>query len=207
MSINLDRVLFDRADVAGSPQTGAHLLGDSSALITSTTVASDVGLDVYLLNSLINVNVTDGTNSLDIDASGFITANINGEVDIRDLTHVSDSVKIGDGTDFLAIETDGSINVNASIAAPNGATASASTAVTNVATAIPASPLANRSKMLIQNRSNKSIFIGDSGVTTTTGAEVTKGGNIEIEVGPSQLIYAIGIDAGPHPVVTFERAK
>jgi len=33
-------------------------------------------------------------------------------LDIRDLTHVSDSVKIGDGTDFLEVNGDGSINVN-----------------------------------------------------------------------------------------------
>lgn len=33
------------------------------------------------------------------------------DLDIRDLTHVSDSVKIGDGTDFLAVAADGSIAV------------------------------------------------------------------------------------------------
>jgi hypothetical protein len=33
------------------------------------------------------------------------------DLDIRDLTHASDSVKIGDGTDFLAVNGDGSINV------------------------------------------------------------------------------------------------
>jgi len=32
-------------------------------------------------------------------------------LDIRDLTHATDSVKVGDGTDFLAVNTDGSINV------------------------------------------------------------------------------------------------
>lgn len=33
------------------------------------------------------------------------------DLDIRDLSHTQDSVKIGDGTDFLAINSDGSINV------------------------------------------------------------------------------------------------
>jgi hypothetical protein len=33
------------------------------------------------------------------------------DLDVRDLTHVSDSVKIGDGTDLLAVNADGSINV------------------------------------------------------------------------------------------------
>lgn len=65
------------------------------------------------------VAITDGTETLAIDASGYVTANINGTVtvtatdlDIRDLTDASDSVSIGDGTDTLAVNTDGSINVN-----------------------------------------------------------------------------------------------
>ena len=33
------------------------------------------------------------------------------DFDIRDLSHVSDSVKIGDGTEFLEINADGSINI------------------------------------------------------------------------------------------------
>ena len=37
------------------------------------------------------------------------------DLDIRDLTHVSDSVKIGDGTDFLEVNADGSINVSFSV--------------------------------------------------------------------------------------------
>ena len=51
-----------------------------------------------------------------IDASGFLTVNVNGTVtvsasdlDIRDLTHVSDSVSIGDGT-TLADVLDGTID-------------------------------------------------------------------------------------------------
>lgn len=42
------------------------------------------------------------------------------DFDIRDLTHVSDSVKIGDGTDFLEVNTDGSINVNVQSSALSG---------------------------------------------------------------------------------------
>ena len=48
------------------------------------------------------VPVSDAGGSLTVDAS---------DLDIRDLTHVSDSIKIGDGTDFLAVNSDGSINV------------------------------------------------------------------------------------------------
>lgn len=48
------------------------------------------------------VPVSDAGSSLTVDANN---------LDIRDLTHASDSVKVGDGTDFLAVNTDGSINV------------------------------------------------------------------------------------------------
>jgi len=46
--------------------------------------------------------VGDGGGSLTVDAI---------DLDIRDLTHVSDSVQIGDGTDLLAVNADGSINI------------------------------------------------------------------------------------------------
>jgi hypothetical protein len=49
---------------------------------------------------------------LKVNANGSVDANIlNTDLDIRDLSHTTDSVKIGDGTDTLAINADGSINV------------------------------------------------------------------------------------------------
>jgi hypothetical protein len=67
----------------------------------------------------IFVQLTDGTDLALIDASGNLGVTISNasivvtatDLDIRDLTHVSDSVKIGDGTDFLAVAADGSIAV------------------------------------------------------------------------------------------------
>jgi hypothetical protein len=64
-------------------------------------------------NATIQVADVDVSNANPVpvsDAGGSITVDAN-NLDIRDLTHVSDSVKIGDGTDFLAVNTDGSINV------------------------------------------------------------------------------------------------
>lgn len=48
------------------------------------------------------VTIQDGGNSITVDAS---------DLDIRNLSASQDSVKIGDGTDFLAVNGDGSINV------------------------------------------------------------------------------------------------
>lgn len=95
-------------------------LGDGTTLFTGTTVGGDTGLDVNLINASIavtqsgtwnigtvasitaDVNIADGGNSITVDAVN---------LDIRDLTHVSDSIKIGDGTDFLAVAADGSIAI------------------------------------------------------------------------------------------------
>lgn len=54
------------------------------------------------------VFATDKVDVTGSDVTATVTAT---DLDIRDLTHVSDSVKVGDGTDFLAVNTDGSINV------------------------------------------------------------------------------------------------
>lgn len=81
----------DKVDVSGSE---VSLDATTLAALESITVENGAGAAA--------VNIQDGGNSITVDAT---------DLDIRDLTHVSDSVKIGDGTDFLAINSDGSINV------------------------------------------------------------------------------------------------
>lgn len=46
-----------------------------------------------------------------VDVSGSSVTVSATDLDIRDLSHSQDSVKVGDGTDFLAVNADGSINV------------------------------------------------------------------------------------------------
>lgn len=82
----------DKVDVSGSTNIG--LDAATLAALESITVQNGAGAAA--------VNIQDGGNSITVDST---------DLDIRDLTHVSDSVKIGDGTDFLAINADGSINV------------------------------------------------------------------------------------------------
>ena len=116
-------------------------LGDDTNLVTVTNVGADYGLDVNLINASIAVTATDldiraldsstdsveiktaGGQALAIDGSGYITANINGDVnvtqgtdpwivsatdlDIRDLTNASDSVAVGSASaivDVLALD-------------------------------------------------------------------------------------------------------
>lgn len=84
--MSLNKLVFDATDadtIAASANVGAYLRSADGTLLTHTDVGGKKALDVRVAEG-INVEV--------------------------DLSHVDDSVKIGDGTDFLAINNDGSIN-------------------------------------------------------------------------------------------------
>lgn len=66
------------------------------------------GTDLIAINADGSLNITDNGGSLTVDGTVTVTAT---DLDIRDLSHTQDSVKVGDGTDFLAVNGDGSINV------------------------------------------------------------------------------------------------
>jgi len=83
--------------------------GGTEATALRVTIAND---------STGIVSVDDNGGSLTVDGTvavssvgGTVTVSAT-DLDIRDLTHVSDSVKIGDGTDLMGVNSDGSINVN-----------------------------------------------------------------------------------------------
>lgn len=73
-----------------------------NATVTGTVAVSSVAGNVTVVQPT-------GTNLHVVVDSGTIVVTAT-DLDIRDLTHVSDSVKVGDGTDFLAVNADGSIN-------------------------------------------------------------------------------------------------
>jgi hypothetical protein len=84
--VGKQKLVFDTTDVdsiAASDSVGAYLRASDGTLLTHTDVGGKKALDVYIAEG-INVEV--------------------------DLSHVDDSVKIGDGTDFLEVNADGSIN-------------------------------------------------------------------------------------------------
>lgn len=71
--------------------------GDAVIRLVDGTITSQF----LTINADGSINITDNGGSITVDAV---------DLDIRNLTHVSDSVKIGDGTDLLAVNADGSIN-------------------------------------------------------------------------------------------------
>ena len=125
--IGLARMTLNRIQlgVICDPSTDSQRLGiDASGYITSNingTVTVDCNsTDVTIDNAAgaAAVNIQDGGNSITVDGTvavssvaGTVTVTAT-DLDIRDLTDASDKVSIGDGTDTLGINSDGSINVN-----------------------------------------------------------------------------------------------
>lgn len=67
-------------------------------------------------------------------------------------------------------------------------------AVANTAQKVPATPLANRKKLWIQNASDKPVFVGTSTVTTsgaTQGYEISNGGSEMFDAGPNNEVWAV----------------
>lgn len=184
-AVNLDirNLVFadDKVDVSGSTvELGATTL----AALESITVSGTVELGATTLAALESITVVDGGGSLTVDAS---------DLDIRDLTHVSDSVKIGDGTDFLAIEANGSINVNANEAGYSSwSVVAASVDTTAGGTQLAAAPLSNRLRIEIQNLGSNDIYIRQAtGVTTANGLKIPKGSSYEQALDAGAAIWAI----------------
>lgn len=167
----------DKVDVTGSE---VSLDAGTLAALESITVQNGAGGAA--------VNIQDGGNSITVDAS---------DLDIRDLTHVSDSVKIGDGTDFLAINADGSIN------AAFTESGYGSWQVTNVTvntSESSVSALANRLRVEIQNLGSQDIYIRHAtGVTSSNGLKIPKGSSFEQALDAGSSIFMI-TDSGSSDV-------
>lgn len=98
-----------QVEVAIALPTGTNNIGDVDVLTVPAPLSTTGGgteataLRVTIASDSTGlVSVDDNGGSLTVDAV---------DLDIRDLTHVSDTVGIGDGTDTLEVNADGSINV------------------------------------------------------------------------------------------------
>lgn len=161
----------DKVDVSGSE---VSLDSATLAALESITVQNGAGGAA--------VNVQDGGNSLTVDAV---------DLDIRNLSHSQDSVKIGDGTDFLAVNADGSINVKTVEAGyASWKVSQATVGLSEVQ--LVASPLSGRLRVEIQNLGTKDIWIKQvTGVGTANGLKIPKGSSYEQALDAGASIFAI----------------
>lgn len=91
MSMGKNRIVFDTTNTADSDSIGSYLRSSDGTLLTHTNNGGKQSLDVNVSNTSIAVTATD--------------------LDIRDLSHAQDSVKIGDGTDLMTVTAAGEANV------------------------------------------------------------------------------------------------
>lgn len=89
---------------------------DNVAISDGTdTLAVNVDGSINAIVSATNLDIRDLTFASDkVDVSGSSVVVSATDLDVRDLSHAQDSIKVGDGADFLAVNTDGSINVKVS---------------------------------------------------------------------------------------------
>lgn len=254
MGITLDQLVFDTANPDDGANVGAYVrAGDDGTAIghVGDALKVDIGsvsdLDIRDLDSAqdsVEIKTAAGQ-ALDIDASGYVTANINGTVtvtatdlDIRDLTaasdsvashlfdgagtaltstlvsgkqaldvrlaegvnvevdlsHVDDSVRLGDGTTLTNVTTDNRLEVFSS---PNSSAQNSAATVGTSASELAASPLTNRKRIIIQNLGNKAIYVGGSAaVTTANGVCIPRRSSLELPWGQDVDVFAISGSAG-----------
>lgn len=88
---------------------------------------------------------------------------------------------------------------------PNIGAAAVEVTVGATEVALPTSALAGRRRMFIQNISNNDIYVGPTGVVTTSGFRVAKGSTLALEVGQNVALFGIAAGAG-NAVRVFELA-
>lgn len=208
-----------------------HTGGKLDVQVGNTVTVSATDLDIRDIDaSQDNIAISDGTDTLAVNADGSINSVVSAtdldirnlvfatdkvdvsgssvtvsatNLDIRDLTHVSDSVKIGDGTDFLAVNADGSLNTK-----PAGSSSAAygATTVTTTATDLIGTDLSGRFSVLLQNVGSKDVYIGsNASVTTANGILLAAGSSVILEAGSTINMHGI-TSSGSASVRYFELA-
>lgn len=200
----------DKVDVSGSEiaLNAATLaaLENISAIVTATD------LDIRNLDhAQDNVAIKGATgNQLAVNADGSINANVdisvvNGSDKIEDSAHSTadvgtyvlsvreDSLTTSTSAsgDYQSLKTDalGRMYVNES----NQTAVFSAMSVLTTDTDLITTDLVNRKKVLIQNVSSRIIYIGLTGVTSSTGIKLTAGSSAELEVAASVNLHAIAV--------------
>jgi len=181
----------DSVDVSGSE---VSLDAATLAALESVTVSA-TDLDIRdLAFATDSVDVSGSEVSLDaatLAALESVTVSAT-DLDIRDLDSSQDSIEIATAAgQALAIESDGSLNVNSSEVGYSTCS-NASVTIANTATDVVVTELALRKELTLQNVGSKDVYIGcDSSVTSTNGILVPKGATASFKFGPAINVHAI----------------
>lgn len=170
---------------------------DASGSTLGANDGVDIGdVTINNANGASAVNIQDGGNSITVDAL---------DLDIRNLLHTQDSIRLGDGTSFITSTLEGgkqaldvyvanTIDVDDGLA--NTEISAAAETVDNTQSEIMATPLASRKYAFLYNNGNREMFIGQTGVQVTTGFPLPPGSMLELRIGDAVDIFAIADAAG-----------
>ena len=228
--LNKDQLFFDPSELTDSDNIGAYLRSSDGTLLTHTTFGPVEALDVSIAGSTGTIDVDPGAIKFILDGSEVtvledtvtpannrplpvkltsVTGDINitaGDLNVQ-LTHTGatpDSTQIGDGTEIVNITTNNDLQVTGR--ANTGITASQTDVDTTLGgTQLVSSALTERKFIEIQNRGNRIIYLGASGVTAATGLAIPPRSSWTQEVGPGIDLYAIAA-AGTQDVRILELA-
>lgn len=217
----LHKLVFDATSadtIAASANVGAWLRSADGTLLTHTDVGGKKALDVRVAEGINvevdlshvddSVKIGDGTDFLEVNADGSINAVVTAtNLDIRDLTAASDSVQAWafDGTGNAIGSTGGALDVNITNTITVTDAALADTALKAVAETVGTSAaaivdgadeLAARKYLYLYNNGNRISYVGESGVTTTSGFPIPPGSIFEARVGAAVDVYMISDAAG-----------
>jgi hypothetical protein len=172
-------------------EDSAHVSGDlgqqilavrndaGTSLVSADGDYSPLSLDA---NGNLRVLATVSMSGVYAEDSAHVSADIGMyNLSVREDTLASSTSASGD---YQSYKTDalGRLWVNRSAqSAAYGAVS-----VTTTATDIVGTDLTNRTRIIIQNASNRDVFIGhNASVTTANGIRLSAGGSIEVEAGPA----------------------
>lgn len=179
-------------------EDAAHVSGDLGVM--SLAVRNDAGTALAADGDYIPLS-TDANGNLRVAGTVSISgtyaedsAAVSGDMGMQVLTVRKDALTTnvsadGDYGSFISW-SEGSVKT---VDMPNIAVLATAVSVDSTAggTALPSSALAFRRIISIQNKGDKSIFVGPSGVTTASGTEIPKGAAAEFNAGPSVAFFAI----------------
>jgi len=200
MGITLDRIdsAFHSIQIVDAGGDALEIAADGSLTVSATD------LDIRDLSSTTDsvAAVQSGTWTIDsITNAVTVTAT---DLDIRALAAGTDSVSIGDGTDTLAVNTDGSINVVAQIDLLDTGWQTKTVTANNTASQLDATPLANRELVVLQNLGAQDVYVGPANtVTVANGMLVPAGSSAEFKMTDTLALWGI-TNAGTADVRVIE---
>jgi hypothetical protein len=153
---------------------------------------------VDVSGSSVTVSATDldirdlafATDSVDVSGSSVTVSST--DLDIRDLAFATDSVDVSGS----------SVEVN-DAALADTAIAAAASSVTTTSAALIASALSDRKYVMMTNTGNRTVFVGPSGVSVSSGFPLHPGSLLEMRAGAAVVLHAVS-DAGTQNVRTLQ---